>query len=166
MSRKCLFFKSVWLSLSTCYCGLTSLLNARDCFPSFHKDVKQLRSHETLQTGEYIFVKGLLNISTLMLEETISRLEQDFATSPIIHYLILNVKLSFNFLDNSLLYLFHRDFHAAVHASQGFSRCFTVVLITETSQETIFVRKFVRTSVGIFLRNGLRELASIRNFIW
>ena len=124
LSRKCLFFKSVWLSLSTCYCGLTSLLNARDCFPSFHKDVKQLRSHETLQTGEYIFIKGLLNISTLMLEETISRLEQDFATSPIIHYLILNVQLSFNFLDNSL-YLFYRDFSTAVLVSQGLSRCCT-----------------------------------------
>ena len=44
------FLKNVWLSLSTCYCGLTSLLNVLVCFPSFHK----LHSHVIPRTGEYV----------------------------------------------------------------------------------------------------------------
>ena len=39
---KCSFFKNVWLSLSTCYCGPTSLLNVRVCFPSFHNGLKNI----------------------------------------------------------------------------------------------------------------------------
>ena len=42
MPRKCFFLKNGWLSLSTCYCGLTSLLNMRGWFPSFHNGVKKL----------------------------------------------------------------------------------------------------------------------------
>ena len=39
---KCSFLKNVWLSLSTCYCGPTSLLNVRVCFPSFHNGLKNI----------------------------------------------------------------------------------------------------------------------------
>ena len=42
MPREGFFLKNVWLSLSTCYCGLTSLLSVRDCFPSFHNGGKKM----------------------------------------------------------------------------------------------------------------------------
>ena len=42
MPRECFFLKNVWLSLSTCYCGLTPLLSVRDCFPSLHNDGKKI----------------------------------------------------------------------------------------------------------------------------
>ena len=65
-------------------------------------------------------MKGLVDISILMLEEIVIPLDQNFDTSSIMYYLILNVHLSVNFLItpccicfrgfSSLLYLLHRDF--------------------------------------------------------
>ena len=60
-----------------------------------------------------IFIKGLLDISILILEETVVLIKISS-----LHYFILNVQLSLNFLDNFLLHLFHRDFLASVLASQ------------------------------------------------
>lgn len=60
-------------------------------------------------------MKGLVDISILMLEEIVIPLDQNFDTSSIMYYLILNVHLSLNFHIcfrgfSSLLYLLHRDF--------------------------------------------------------
>lgn len=65
-------------------------------------------------------MKGLVDISILMLEEIVIPLDQNFDTSSIMYYLILNVHLSLNFHNNSLLYLLQRVFLASVLASQGF----------------------------------------------
>ena len=65
-------------------------------------------------------MKGLVDISILMLEEIVIPLDQNFDTSSIMYYLILNVHLSVNFHNNSLLYLLQRVFLASVLASQGF----------------------------------------------
>ena len=47
------FLQNVWLSLSACYYGQTSLLTLRVCFPSLHNGRKKLRnSHMTLRTEE------------------------------------------------------------------------------------------------------------------
>ena len=60
-----------------------------------------------------IFIKALLHIFILILEETVVLIK-----IPSLHYFILNVQLSLNFLDNLLLHLLHRDFLASVLASQ------------------------------------------------
>ena len=65
-------------------------------------------------------MKGLVDISILMLEEIVIPLDQNFDTSSIMYYLILNVHLSVTFHNNSLLYLLQRVFLASVLASQGF----------------------------------------------
>ena len=65
-------------------------------------------------------MKGLVDISILMLEEIVIPLDQNFDTSSIMYYLILNVHLSLNFHNNSLLHLLQRVFLASVLASQGF----------------------------------------------
>lgn len=64
-------------------------------------------------------MKVLLDISTLVLEETVN-----FTTPSIVHYLLLHVQLSLNFIDSSLLYFLRRDYRACVFNSQGFSQVF------------------------------------------
>ena len=44
LPRKCFFLNNVCLPLSTCYCGLTPLVNVSGCFPSFHNCFKKLRT--------------------------------------------------------------------------------------------------------------------------
>ena len=52
-----------------------------------------------------------------MVEETVNRLDWNFATSFITQFLILSVQLSLNFLNKSLLNLLYRDYY-----SQGWAR--------------------------------------------
>lgn len=62
-------------------------------------------------------MKALVDASILMLEEIVIPLDQNFDTSSVMHYLILNVHLSLNFHNNSLA---SEGFLASVFASQGF----------------------------------------------
>ena len=73
MPRKCFFLKNVWLSLSTCYCGLTSLFNVHGCFPPFHNGSKKLcivtwsvkicKIHESFSSTEFLYFKHMVIVS-------------------------------------------------------------------------------------------------------